>query len=237
MSRFGLCPIACALLLAACGEEPVSVVPEEDPAMAAALRTQLMVDPDLVGENRANSAAILPDPDGSIPAEDSSTDLVMAARADAAQLVGGAGRIKRAPPPREMTGGMGESVALTAAARAAASPGIDETCAEGATFTAAWAAKMPATFPVYPRAAVQQAAGSDEGGCALRAVNFTTLVPISDVIDFYYTRASMAEYSARHAVRGEELSLDGSKNGRRFAVYAVARDDGMTSVDLVTSGK
>jgi len=61
-----------------------------------------------------------------------------------------------------------QTAALTAAARAAASPAGKGNCAEIAGYTMAWAAKMPASFPVYPRANVQEAAGTDEGGCALR---------------------------------------------------------------------
>ena len=65
-----------ALLLAGCGwfggdtEEPVR---EEDPATTGALGDQIMFDPDLAGQNRADSAAFVPSGDGSVPRRSSSS--------------------------------------------------------------------------------------------------------------------------------------------------------------------
>ena len=56
----------------------------------------------------------------------------------------------------------------------------------------AWAAKLPAAFPVYPRGNTQEAAGTDEGQCALRVVSFLTPVALEEVLAFYYTRARAA---------------------------------------------
>ena len=95
---------------------------------------------------------------------------------------------------------------------------------------------MPEAFPVYPRAAVHDAAGTDEGKCALRVVEFTTPVPLGEVIDFYFTRAGKAGFSLRHVVAGGETRLGGAKGSSSFMVYASRRDDGMTVVDLVTNG-
>ena len=80
------------------------------------------------------------------------------------------------------------------AARAANAPN-GRPCAGMVEYTAAWAAKLPDAFPVYPRGAVQEAAGTDAGGCALRVVNFQTPVPVSEVMDFYFTRAAAAKAS------------------------------------------
>jgi hypothetical protein len=224
------------LLLAACGEgEAPHAQPEEDPAMVGALDDLLMVDPDLVGQNRASNAAILPDGDGSIPVEDSSPEAIAAARADALALVGGRGSMRQAPAPREAAGGLPSGARLTAAALAAAT-GSSRDCADALTYTAAWAAKMPETFPVYPRGATQEAAGTDSGRCALRVVNFTTPVPLDEVIDFYFTRADKAGYSARHEIAGGETTLGGSKGAAGFFVHAARRDDGMTVAHLVVSG-
>ena len=62
--------MACALL-AGCGEEPAVTEPEDDPLLRGALNEPIMVDPDLVGQNRANSAAALPSQDDSLPTVDS----------------------------------------------------------------------------------------------------------------------------------------------------------------------
>ena len=226
------------LLLAGCGgrEEQPAEAAESDPAMAGALGEQIMVDPDLVAQNRANNAASVGSEDGSIPAADRSPQALAAARADALKLVGGPGAMKKAPQAREVSGTLPADAALTAAARAAASPGGNGDCAAQARYTAQWAARLPAAFPVYPRGAVQEAAGTDEGGCALRVVNFTTPVPLSEVVDFYYTRANAAGFSAQHIIDGGDNVLGGTKGSASYVVYARRLPGGGTSVDLVASG-
>ncbi|MFD2135337.1 hypothetical protein ACFSLT_09085 [Novosphingobium resinovorum] len=100
-----------------------------------------------------------------------------------------------------------------------------------------WAAKLPAELPVYPRAAVQEAAGIDGQGCALRVVNFATPVSVSDVVSFYYTKALGAGYGAEYKIDGGDSVLGGSKGGKAYVVYARKLDSGLTEVDLVASGK
>jgi hypothetical protein len=238
MVRKSILLLSPLLLLAGCGrgEEPPAEVAEGDPAMADALGEQIMVDPDLVGQNRANNAASVGSQDGSIPAAARSPQALAAARADALKLVGGPGAMKKAPQAREVSGTLPADSALTAAARAAASPGGKGDCAAQARYTAEWAAKLPSTFPVYPRGAVQEAAGTDEGDCALRVVNFTTPVPLSEVLDFYYTRASAAGFSAQHVIDGQDNVVGGTKGSQSFMVYARGLPGGGTSVDLVTGG-
>ncbi|MXO58343.1 hypothetical protein GRI89_02130 [Altererythrobacter salegens] len=236
MLRRSVIVLAPFVLLAACGSEEEAPKPEDDPAMTSALQDRIMVDPDLVGQNRANAAALLPDGDGSIPVEDSSPEAIAAARSDALTLVGGPGRMKKAPDARQVSASLPAGATLTAAARAAASPGGGENCAEIATYTASWAAKMPEAFPVYPRGAVQEAAGSDAGNCRLRVVNFLTPVPLGEVVDFYFTRASSAGFTVDRALIDGEDTIGGSKGGSSFVVYARAQSNGLTSVDLVTNG-
>ncbi|MGX7895835.1 hypothetical protein [Tsuneonella sp. HG222] len=237
MIRRSLVLLVPALLLAGCGKEETALQkPEDDPAMTSALGDQIMVDPDLVGQNRAANAAVVSSGDGSIPVEDSSPEAVAAARSEALDLVGGPGKMKKAPQPREIAGELPADATLTAAARAAASPGGSGDCAQAATYTASWAAKMPKPFPVYPRGAVQESAGTDAGRCRLRVVNFTTPVPVKEVMDFYFTRAASAGYSAQHVLTGEEHAMGGNREGASFMVYARRTPTGGSSVDLVTNG-
>jgi hypothetical protein len=95
---------------------------------------------------------------------------------------------------------------------------------------------MPAAFPVYPRAATQEAAGSDEGRCRLRVVDFVTPVPLGDVMDFYFTRALAAGFSAERTLQDGDDVLAGRKGAAAYAVYARRLPSGNTQVDLVTSG-
>jgi hypothetical protein len=223
--------LATLLLLAGCGsDEPAMGEPEEDPALAAALGEQIMVDPDLVGQNRANSAAAMPSADGSLPTVDNNPEAIASARAEALRLVGGPGRMKKAPEAREVAGTLPS--ALTAAAQAAA----DGNCAERAQYTMQWAARLPRPFPVYPRGAVQEAAGTDAGDCALRVVNFVTPVPLAEVMDFYFTRARNAGFSAQRQLHDGDDVLAGVKGGASYVVYARRLPSGNTEVDLVTTG-
>ena len=230
--------LATALLLAGCGgkDEPAKTG-NDDAAMAGALGKPLTTDPDLAGENGANTAASVPSADGTVPSIDLSPEAVAAARAAALALVGGPGAMKQAPAATMTTGALPQDSQLTAAARAAASPGGHGDCAATARYTAAWAAKLPDAFPVYPKAAVQEAAGTDEGACNLRVVNFTTAVPLPEVLDFYFTRATAAGFTAQHARDGGEDVLGGSKGQASYVVYASKLPNGATSVDLVTNGE
>lgn len=228
---------AAALLLAGCGDdEPALTEGERDPAVTGALGEQIMIDPDLVGQNRANSVAAMPSHDGSLPTIDNNPETLAAARAEALRLVGGPGRMKKAPEPREVEGPLPAGAALTAAARAAAAPRADIDCAERAEYTMQWAARLPTPFPVYPRGAVQEAAGTDAAGCALRVVSFVTPVPLGEVMDFYFTRARSAGFSAERLLQGGDDVLAGTRGKASYVVYARRLRSGNTEVDLVTSG-
>lgn len=237
MTRRTVYLLAAALSLAACGSKDEPAKPAaDDPAMAGALGDQVLTDPDLAGENGANRAASMPSGAGAVPAADMSAEALAAARGGALKLVGGPGAMKKAPEAREVKGALPADSQLTAAARAAASPGGQGDCSAQAKYTAAWAAKLPEPFPVYPKGAVQEAAGTDEGACALRVVNFLTPVPVAEVIDFYYTRARAAGYSAEHVRQSGEDQIGGTKGAASFVVYARALPSGGSSVDLVTNG-
>jgi hypothetical protein len=229
-----------ALLLAGCGwfgDNDEGPVADEDPAVTGALGDQISVDPDLVGQNRADSAAFVPSGDGSVPTVDNGAEAIAAARADALRLVGGPGKMQKAPRAQEVAGALPADAALTAAARAAAAPGGNGDCAARAEYTMQWAARLPAAFPVYPRGAVQEAAGTNTSGCSLRVVNFVTPVPLSEVMDFYYSRARASGFSAQRVLQSGEDVLGGVKGQASYVVYARRQPSGNTEVDLITSGQ
>lgn len=237
MIRRTICLLAPALLLAACGsKDDTAKSAADDPAMAGAIGDPVLTDPDLAGENGANRAASVPDGDGTVPAADMSPEALSAARGAALKLVGGPGAMKKAPEAREATGTLSQDSQLTAAARAATGPNGRSGCSQKVQYTAAWAAKLPQALPVYPKGAVQEAAGTDADGCALRTVNFISPVPVSDVIDFYYTRATAAGYSAHHLRDGADDLLSGTKGAASYVVMARDLPNGGSSVDLVTNG-
>ena len=108
-------------------------------------------------------------------------------------------------------------------------------CADKLGYTAAWAAKLPPALPVYPRGHVQEAAGSDAAGCRIRAVNFQTPVPGSEVLDFYATLAGKGGFALTAGRAGADLTLTGKAGGSVFALFVRERS-GVTEVNLITSG-
>jgi hypothetical protein len=237
ISRLAFIAIFPALLLAACNSDNPELIEEGDgDAMeSSALGDQIMVDPDLAGENLANSAVSAGLGDGILPPERSSPEAIAKARADALAQLGGPGNLKKAPAASANgTGAAGQ--AITAAAKAAAAPGGSGDCAALASYTAEWAAKLPANFPVYPLGAVQDSAGTDEGNCRLRVVTFLSAVPLGEVLDYYFTRASKAGFSASHAMDGEFDVLGGSKGSASYVIFGRTLPTSATEITLVTNG-
>jgi hypothetical protein len=232
-----LLPFALALALAACGGEKQAErrTQDEDPALTGALGDQLMVDPDLAGQNRGSAALGGGGPaNGELPVQSRTPEAIAAARADAARLLGGT--VSSAPAPRTTAAASRAAGALTAAAMGGLLPGSGVNCPGKAEYTASWAARLPAALPIYPRGAVQEAAGTDKDGCRLRVVNFITPVSIKDVIDFYYTRVRSAGYSAEYKLEGTDHVLGGTKGAAAYVIFVRNLDGGLTEVDLVASG-
>lgn len=224
---------AMLLLLAACNskqEDPVPV--ESDPAVTGALGDQIMVDPAMSGNNgaavAANGAAI------ELPAQQRSPEAAAAAREEAMLQAGGT--LKSAPAPKVGTASSLVENAATAAQVAQEAKAASTDCTQKAQYSATWAAKLPKDLPVYPRGAVQEAAGTDADGCHLRVVNFVSPVTPKDVVDFYYTKASAAGYGVDYRMDGSDHVLGGRKGAQSYLVYARKQANGLTEVDLIASG-
>lgn len=207
---------------------------ETDPAMAGALEDQIMVDPQLSGSANKNALRPTDEPTrGPIPPNGarggSSPSDRAAAVADASTAVGG--KLMRAPAPVKT------DPAQDAETLGALAKDQQTACGAKVDYNLAWAQKLPAEFPVYPRASVNEAAGVS-GKCNLRVVSFSTSAPLESVIDWYFTRATNAGYSAEHQLRGTEHWLGGThgKSGAAFILMVNPRADGGSEVDLVVSG-
>lgn len=222
--------LATAIALVACDREAPAPTTQEtrDPAIIAALSDPIMIDPDLALQNRGNAAIALGGFDA-VPLEDSSPERIAAAKAEASRLVGG--MIKTAPEPAATD--PATIPALTAGDLAAALPIGPAGCLAGLRYGYAWAAGVPPVLPIYPRGHVQEAAGNAE--CGLRAIVFTTPVEPAAVIDFYYTRADDAGYSAERRRVGEVDVLRGAKGAAAFLVR-VSRKSGVSEVELAVRG-
>lgn len=227
-------------LLAGCSSDapiPVQRI-DDDPALSAALSAPLMVDPALDSQSGRDALIMVDDPPAApVPIQPAGAAAADAARAEAVRLAGRA--IPAAPDPqqvRQRRSDLSVAGAITAVQAARAAGGLARTCAGGADYGAIWAARLPPAFPVYPHGAVQEAAGTDRAGCALRAVSFTVPVPPRDVIDFYHMRATAAGYGAVYRLGDGDHLLAGRRGGAAYALGVRERGDGLTTVVLVTSG-
>lgn len=233
-SRLLLAGLASAVLLAGCNQANKKASDaEQDPALTGALNDQIMVDPQLSGQNGAAVAA----GGGAVelPPEQRSAAAIAAAMQEAARLVGGT--IENAPQA-----GAGNAASLiegaaTAAQVAEASRSASTDCASKVQYSANWATKLPKPLTVYPRGAVQEAAGVNSGGCALNVVTFVTPVEAREVLAFYYTGVRKAGYDAQYRMDGSDHVLGGKSGNKAYVVYARSLDNGLTEVDLIATGQ
>jgi hypothetical protein len=222
-------------LLAACDNDAPAEPPAmRDPAVTTALWEPLLSDPDLVGGSRNGTTLSGGGPaDGGLPLIKPDAEEIDRAREAARNLLGGP--IDPAPSPEAGPEASPLARAVTAAATAHAVP-FAKPCAASLDYSFSWAARLPASLPIYPRGAAQEAGGSDKPGCKLRVVNFQTAVPVSDVINFYYASAAKAGLAPRHATAGGDAVISGGKGSLSFAIYFRVISNGVTEVDLITNG-
>lgn len=231
-----LAAILLPVLLAACSGAPdePDVVPEQDPMSTQALNDQIMVDPDLAQQNEAN-AALTGGTDHSLPPVNATREAIEAAKLAAADLVGGTSNLRPPGSPKVLDEPLPEVARYSVTELAKLTKGT-EACADKASFTAAWAARMPQPLPVYPRGNTIEAAGSDAGDCKLRAVRFLTPVKRADVLAFYNASVRKAGLGAEYSRAGDTDILAGGKGSQRYAIYVRRRESGISEVGLVTSG-
>lgn len=220
-------------LLLACGGSTVGgndLPAEHDPAVAQALSDQLMVDPDLVGQNEAG-AALTGGTDQSIPLDIATPEAVRDAQRQAAVLLRASGADIDLPDPAPLPhGSASPSLMLTDVAERL--PDAAE-CLGAASQSAVWAARLPDALPVYPRGATQDALGRDAPRCALRAVRFTSPVPAQDIAQFYFAQASRAGLGPAYRSDGEQHRIEGGRGSIRFAVHLRPLPSGASEIDLV----
>jgi len=229
--------LSLALLLAGCGgtADDASPPAPADAAISDALADPIMTDPDLVSQNGAYSAVMVSGPVSSaLPPIARDAAAVGAARDEASDLLGGT--IPAVPAPA--SGNLKPfREAVTASQMAGAAAIASRACIQGAAYTARWAAVLPGPLQVYPRGAVEDAAGTDAGGCALRVVHFKTAVAADDVLAFHHARLRAAAYPVEHVADGENHLLRGRKGGVSYAIYVRKAEDGLTAGDIVVAGR
>lgn len=228
---------ALALALAGCGaqspDKNLAQLDQElidgenavDPALASALEDQIMVDPALTAQ--ANGDAVRP------PARAYSAPVPADNIADAAQgPAPDPSKLMKTPPPTNGDAIDRAEASMTLGALAqtqAKSPG----CAAKVQYSAGWANRLPEQLPLHPQARVSEAAGVDSAACAMRIVSFSVPTALQPTMDWYYTKARTAGFSAEHQAEGDAHSLGGEGGPFAYMVFLSPRSDGGTDVDLV----
>lgn len=181
-----------------------------DPVLTAALEDQIMVDPSLA--NMANRNAVrAPDAPMTAPVPPETTGPSAAAERPDSPTLGQIAR-RQATAARDRFNGCGLDV----------------------DYAMGWANRLPADVPLYPRARVEEAAGSDMQGCKLRAVTFTTQAPARAVIDFYIGQTKRSGFASSTEVKGRETLVGGTRSdGAAYYVVVTPAEAGGTIVDLV----
>jgi len=232
-----------ALALAACGggapknDQALNVLDKSlagnavnaqdvDPALAASLEDQIMVDPSLSAQ--ANRDSVRP------PAEPMRAPIPADGPASG-QANGDAATGKLLAAPKAVAMDAPETPMTLGALASQQARRNGQSCGAELGYSQGWATRLPADLPLYPRARVSEAAGSDAGGC--RAVSFTSGAPLQSILDFYYTQAVRGGFTAEHRVDGAEHMLGGTraKDEGAFIIIARARAGGGTEVDLITN--
>lgn len=240
--RAGLILLA-GLVLAGCGRQtqadPLAQLdreladandgaPARDPALNAALRDQIMVDPALA--QQSNADAVRPP---------SRPDPLEVPPADVAAAAGGPSppADRPAPAPRPDPARVRAAAgALTLGALAERQPDRRTAgCAARVRYSAAWANRLPPAAPLFPDARVVEAAGTDEAGCSLRVVSYASGASVGRLVDFYHARATAAGYSAEHLADGGTHVVGGTRGDSAYAAYLRPRAGGGTDVDLLAN--
>jgi molybdopterin-guanine dinucleotide biosynthesis protein A len=109
-------------------------------------------------------------------------------------------------------------------------PGVG--CLAGLAYANDWAGKLPADLPVYPKAALKEAAGH-EGPCQARVASFVANADRQAVLGWYSDKARAAGYETARADKGGDWILAG-KRGDAFAYIIIgATGHGETPVDYI----
>ncbi|UZK70826.1 hypothetical protein OKW76_07335 [Sphingomonas sp. S1-29] len=221
--------VACALL-AGCGDAPATLDAQVaaaardddiDPVVMEALNEPIMIDPMLTAQADSDSVRPPPRPySGALPPD---------GIASGSNLPAGEKLLSTPAPTERRNPAARESITLEALAARRFGPD----CAARLRYSAAWANRLPTALPLHPDARVIEAAGVQGDGCSLRAVGFYAAQPIQAMLDWHYTRARRAGYSATHEVDEGVHMLAGARGSAGYALYLTDRGDGGTDVEMI----
>jgi hypothetical protein len=219
MNRGSYVVLAMAFALAGCGgasdkaaldkiDGKLSGKGDADPALTAALEDQIMVDPSLSGQ--ANDDAIKP------ASEPNQTPVPQSEGT-------------KSTPAGQTLGGL-------AAEQAEIAKESFNGCELTVQYSMDFASRLPADLPLYPQSQVSEAAGSDTGGCHLRAISHNSNGTLKQVAQHYAGTATRAGYTVASKAEASGMMVSGKRAADGGAFYALLTPNGAgTSVDLVVN--
>ena len=179
-----------------------------DPALAAALEDQIMVDPQLASKSNDDSIRAPNEPySASVPAREAAPG-----------------------------GPVGQTLGTLAAQQARIAKDKFTGCSLDVAYSIQWANRLPIDLPLFPKARVSEAAGSDDQGCNLRVASYTAPAPPRSVVGYYLNLAKRSGYRESVSSDGQGQMVSGWRPSDGAAFYATLHPAGTgTSVDIVTN--
>ena len=218
--RFGWLSVLLALAASGCGapkdnkqeldriDSKLGGKGNADPALTAAVEDPIMVDPQLSAQSNKDSIRP-PDTPFAAPV-----------------------------PPGEggMTGPPGRTLGALAARQAQIAKDKFNGCSLDVAYSMQWADRLPVELPLYPKARVAEAAGSDYQGCSLRVVTYAAPAPPRSVAGYYLALANRAGFRSDGHAEGTGYMVSAWRPNDGAAFYATLQPSGTgTNVDLVSN--
>jgi hypothetical protein len=225
--------LAVSVSLAACSDAPTKKDVEKldaeltgkgsdtDPALTAALEDQIMVDPSLA--NQANADSIRP------------ADEPLQAPIPPERVASGGATLKGSGTSTASAAKGAVTLGQLAQQQASVSKTQFNGCGLDVDYAMGWSNRLPGDLPLYPRARVVEAAGSDTGNCALRAVTFTSSAAPRAMVDYYVATARKAGYSAEARVEDGTHIVAGTRGSAAYYVILAQGAGGGTTADFVAN--
>ncbi|PCD01675.1 hypothetical protein COC42_16285 [Sphingomonas spermidinifaciens] len=195
-----------------------------DPQVMATLNDPIMVDPQLGAKSNADAIRPAPQPYAA-PVPHPGVAAGSAAPDE---------KLLAAPAPKPLTdASIRQSITLASLAGSRRTKAA--ACNGRLAYSANWANRLPAELPLHPDARVTEAGGVEGNGCSMRVASFFVAKPAALLVDWYYTRAVRAGFSAEHQADGATHVLGGGRReGLTYLVVLTDRGDGGTDIDLIT---
>jgi hypothetical protein len=149
---------------------------------------------------------------------------------------GSANGVRASPTPAAQPAGGPTMLAQVAAEQGLNSINKFAGCSLEVDYAAQWSTRLPTALPLPPRAKVGEAAGSNRGACALRAITYSVPDSARAMAGYYAELARLGGFELTSASEGKGTMLSAWRERDGAAFYAIIQPRaGGASVDLVSN--